>query len=412
VALRHEQLASPARRHVLCTACGAALAWLAPGPALAVPRSRSVLVCVNLTGGLDGSSVLVPYGEDAYYRARPHIAVPPPGKPDGALPLVDGFGLHPKLEPLYQLYLAGELAIVPAAGGAHLGRSHFAARDAMHRASGPDAEREGAHDGWANRYTCLRSESDRAPRLFSTTPELPMALAGEAPVEMAAVDRDFTMGQGNAAHLDALERLYQGSADPFAQSASQALRFAEQLRSKAHRVRLTERYSEAGRGLRDAARLIVADIGAEIIWVEVTGFDTHRAQGGSHGQLANKLARLSQDLFAFRQDVKSAFSNVTLVTLTEFGRTLAETGAGGTDHGAASCMLVMGGRVRGGRLVGNWPGLDRASLHEGRELAVATDYRAVLSEVLELQLGLDPSALGAVFPGFTAEPLGLFGEGS
>jgi uncharacterized protein (DUF1501 family) len=411
VALGCEHPASPERRGFLRMAAGGALAWLAPGAALGARGSRPVLVCVNLTGGLDGSSVLVPYGEDAYYRARPHIAVPPPGKPDGALPLVDGFGLHPKLEPLYQLYLAQELAIVPAAGGAHLGRSHFAARDAMHRASASDTASANVRDGWANRYASLRSEVDTTPRLFSTTPELPMALAGEAPAEMTAGPYDLSRGEHDAAYLDALERLYQGSTDPFARAASRAVDLAEQLRSKTRRVRLGQRYSDAGRGLGEAARLIVANVGAEIIWVEISGFDTHRAQGASHGQLANKLARLGRDLFAFRQDVKSAFSDVTLVTLTEFGRTLAETGAGGTDHGAASCMLVMGGRVRGGRLVGSWPGLDRASLHEGRELTVTTDYRAVLTEVLELHLGLDPSVRGAVFPGFAAEPLGLYAEG-
>jgi len=409
VALTRERLRSPERRHFLRATCGAALAWLAPQPALSREGPSRVLVCVNLVGGLDGSSLLVPYGEDAYYRARPRIAVPPPGKPDGALPLVDGFGLHPKLEPLYQLYLARELAIVPAVGGARFGRSHFAARDAMH--SGLDSVHGGTHDGWANRYARARSDNDRAPRLFSTTPELPMALLGEAPAEMAAGDRDLPRGEDDAAYLDALQRLYEGSADPFARSASRALHLAEELREKARRVRVGQRYSSAGRGLRDAARLIAANVGAEVIWVEIGGFDTHRSQGGSHGLLANILARLGQDLFAFRQDVKGAFADVTLVTLTEFGRTLAETGAGGTDHGAASCMLVMGGRVRGGRLVGSWPGLDRASLHEGRELAVATDYRAVLSEVLELHLGLDPSARRVVFPGFAPEPLGLYADG-
>jgi uncharacterized protein (DUF1501 family) len=421
MALTRADLARPGRRSFLRAAAGTALAFVLPRPSFANERasqpSRRVLVCVNLVGGLDGLSVVVPYGEDHYYRARPHLAIPPPSRPGGALPLIDGFGLHPGLTSLHTLYREEQLCLVPAAGGAHFGRSHFEARHAMHHAVPSSSEIKAAgaayatvRDGWANRYAQLLASASADACLFSTTSALPLALSGSAPAETEVNVRAFASGEESEAYLATLDRLYADAGDPFARSASRALHLAAEMRDKTRAVRLTGDYGRQGAGLREAARLIRADVGARVIWVEISGFDTHKAQGAVEGALGRKLAQLGQALSAFRQDLGPAFADVTLVTLTEFGRMLRENGAGGTDHGSASCMLVLGGRVRGGRLVGAWPGIAPAALHDGRELTVTTDYRAVLADVLSSQLGVDAAGLQQVFPGLDLSqqaPLGL-----
>lgn len=404
MALDRGHLAQPERRHFLRAAGSAALALAWPRTVLASERTRPVLVCVNLSGGLDGLSVVIPHADDHYYRARPHLAVPPPSRARGALPLTDGFSLHPSLRRLHELYLERRLCIVPAAGGAHFGRSHFEAREQMHRAASEPEGRAGhtprIRDGWANRYAQLQLSTSTDAGLFSTTSDLPPAMAGDAPAETRANTRAFSGDDDSIAYLQALQRLYTGASDPFARSASRSLRLASEMRDKTQAVTLSGDYGSIGSGLREAARLIVADVGAHIVWVEISGFDTHKSQGGTQGPLANKLAQFDQAISAFRRDLGPAFANVTLVTLTEFGRTLRENGAGGTDHGSASCMLVLGGAVRGGRLVGAWPGLDPASLRDGRELTVTTDYRAVLADLLSSQLGVDAAGLARVFPDF------------
>ena len=407
-------LARPARalsrRLFLRGASGAAVGLLLPDQSAASERSRAVLVCLNLVGGLDGLSVLVPYAEDAYYRSRPRTSVPPPGASGGALPLADGFGLHPSLASLYSLYLEQRLVIVPAAGGAQFNRSHFAAREALHVGHAASSNSTD-QDGWANRYAQLRGETSAAGvSLFSASADLPRAFAGTAPAETAAGRRALSLSEGSAAYVEALHRLYRGANDPFARAAEGALRFAAEAREKTQAVRLSGHYDSRGHGLRDAARLIRGDVGAEIIWVDVGGFDTHKSQGGTRGRLAGSLTQLAQNLAAFRQDLGRSFADVTLVTLTEFGRTLRENGSGGTDHGSASCMLVLGGRVNGGRLAGSWPGLEQSALRDGRELAVTTDYRVVLADLLSSHLAVNPAGLARVFPDLDAsqyQPLGL-----
>jgi len=396
---------SPARRLFLRSACGALATVALPQGLAAEEAPAPVLVCLNLEGGLDGLSVVVPYGEDAYYRARPGLALPPLGRAGGVLPLADGFGLHPGLEPLHRLYTDGSLAIVPAAGGAHFGRSHFRARQILHAGAPPDAAPYSVSDGWANRYAQTQDKRAAAPRLFSTARERPAALAGSCPV--GTIDgQPLVAGEAGVAYLAALRRLYESTNDPFARAAQQALAHAELLHQRVRQVKVHGRYSKHGGGLRAAARIIRANVGAEIVWVSVPGFDTHKKQGSVRGTLANRLTELGADIAAFQADLGTFFASTTLVTLTEFGRALVENGAGGTDHGAATCMLVLGGRVRGGRLAGTWPGLGKEALHEGRELAVTTDYRSVLADVLVAHFGLDLTSLLDVFPGFdpTAAP--------
>jgi uncharacterized protein (DUF1501 family) len=386
------------RRVFLRGVSGAALSLLLPQPGAARETASPVLVCVNLVGGLDGMSLVVPYGEDDYYRARPHLAIPPAGRAGGALPLSAGFGLHPKLEPLYASFLDERLAIVHAVGGTHLGRSHFRARQIMHSAAPSAAGSMAIKSGWASRYAELGSSEAPGPRLFSTLDQWPAAFRGRAPVATLSDHRLWQDGGDD--YLSALHSLYQGATDPFALAAEEALAQAAFIRERTKVVRLRGHYSKSGRGLRAAARLILADVGAEIIWIDVGGFDTHKAQGGEAGMLAQKLAALGQDLAAFRDDLGMKFADVVLVTLTEFGRTLEENGAGGTDHGTGSCTLVLGGGVRGGRLAGTWPGLTREALFERRDLAITTDYRAVLAALLTGHLRLDPTALAHVLPGF------------
>lgn len=387
------------RRVFLRALSGAALALLHPARAAAKDERRPVLVCLNLAGGLDGLSLVVPYGEDDYYRARPQLALPPAGKAGGALPLDSGFGLHPKLEPLYASFLDEHLAIVHAVGGKHFGRSHFRARQLMHSAAPAARHGTALASGWANRYAQARAGVASGPRLYSTLAERPAAFAGAEPVALSNTHESWRKTDDD--YLRALHDLYEGAADPFARAAETALAQAAFVRQRTQGVRLRGHYSRAGRSLREAARLILANVGAEIVWVELDGFDSHRSQGSVGGSLARRLSALAQDLAAFRGDLGHAFDDVVLVTMTEFGRTLHENGAGGTDHGSACCSLVLGGPVRGGRLLGSWPGLSPAALCEGRDLAVTTDYRAVLAPILTEHLGLAAPDLAHVFPGFS-----------
>lgn len=401
------------RRLFLRGVPGLAAALLRPAavhaePAQAEGGRRPVLVCVNLVGGLDGMSLVVPYGEDAYYRARPRLAIPPPGRVGGALPLAGGFGLHPALEPLHGCFREGRLAVVHAVGGRHFTRSHFRARHVMHTAMPDDPAFGSIRTGWANRYAESRSSAVPEPVLFSTIDRRPAAFAGDAPV--VTLSRHRLAGEEQEAYRAALHDMYRGVSDPFARAAEDALSRAEVLRQRMRAVHPRGEYSRSGRTLRAAARLILADVGAEIIWIDLTGFDTHKAQGSSSGGLATRLGGLARDLATFQSDLGAAGDDVVVVTFTEFGRTLQENGAGGTDHGTASSMLVLGGGVRGGRILGTWPGLAPDALHERRDLAITTDYRSVVAELLTGHLGLEQAHLGHVLPGFdqgSAPRLGL-----
>lgn len=388
----------------------APLSLWAPG-ARAAEEARDrkkVLVHLQLRGGLDGLHAIVPLAEDAYFRRRPSLAIQPPFRDGGALSMTDEFGLHPKLEPLLAVFLEGELAIVPAAGLPGASHSHFEVDGIMQLGTSGD---ERVQDGWVNRLAQARGSSEAEGAPISVSGQLPVALRGSAAAH--SLER-LTRKQRTAKQKPVsgpefevlLESLYAGSEDPFSRAATSALHFTEYARKRLRSVRTTQKYSKQGSGLRDAARLVLSDLGVELLWVEVGGFDTHRDQRNG---LAKMFDALGQDLWSFRTELGDRWNDVVLVTSSEFGRTLAENGAGGTDHGHASSMFVLGGAVRGGRILGRWPGLAPHQLRDQRELMVTTDYRTVFSELLVGHLGLDHAALSHVFPGFDANPDSFLG---
>jgi uncharacterized protein (DUF1501 family) len=370
----------------------------------ATPQARSgrVFVCLFQRGAVDGLSMLVPHGDPHYYRERPNIAVPEASVID-----LDGrFGLHPALAPLKGLWDAGLMAPIHAIGSPDPTRSHFDAQDYME--SGTPGVKSTA-DGWLNRYCQHQREHDETPfRAVSFGPELPRILTGTAPSLAIGDLRAFGLRAPNDAARDRLTRAFEALYETaptgvLASSAREGFEAANVLRRidpARYQPEHDARYPNGrfGQSLLQIAQLIKAGVGLEIAFADVSGWDTHVNQGAEQGQLATRLGDFAQALAAFAQDLGDRMRDVVLVTCSEFGRTIAENGSAGTDHGRATAMLVMGGPVHGGRVLGRWPGLEPAARFEGRDLAVTTDFRDLFAELLVGHLGA--ASLDAVFPGY------------
>jgi len=371
-------------------------------------RGRRTLVLVFLRGGADGLSLVPPVGDAAYYAARPTLALPRPGAEGGALKLDATFGLHPALSSLLPFWQDGSLAVVHAAGLHGATRSHFDAQDFCETGT-PGLKT--TQDGWLNRtLQQLPEPGAGAFRAVALQGTLPRSLQGAAQaVAVEGLNSFHISGKGG---LDTFEALYAGAVDQAMRSTGQeafeALRAAAdaELSSSAPQNGAVYGKAPLARRLQDTARLVRAGVGLEVVATEMGGWDTHVGEGGATGQLANRLRELGDALAAFARDLGPRMANVTLVVMTEFGRTVRENGNRGTDHGTASAMLALGGGVRGGRVYGNWRGLDGPGLFENRDLAITIDVRSVLSEAL--QATLRPPDLAAVFPDFAGPRVGLF----
>jgi uncharacterized protein (DUF1501 family) len=374
------------------------------------PSAGPMLVILFQRGAVDGLNMVVPHGESLYYRERPRIAIP-----RGNLVDLDGhFGLHPALASLKPLWDNKSLAVVHAVGSPDSTRSHFDAQDYME--SGTPGVKS-TPDGWLNRY-CRHDREHEATafRAVAFGPQLPRILAGSAP--SLAIDdlQAFGLRVPQQAARDrltrAFEELYEGSATGLLASSSAEGFDAVQQLKQANPTQYAPAHGAAyppgrfGRSLLQIAQLIKADLGLQIAFADVGGWDTHVNQGAAQGQLALRLRELGLGLAAFTQDLGERLRDVVVLTLSEFGRTIAENGNAGTDHGHATAMLALGGPVNGGRVLGRWPGLDPAARFEGRDLAVTTDFRDLVSEVVRRHLGAND--VSAIFPGFTpSTPLGL-----
>jgi uncharacterized protein (DUF1501 family) len=387
---------------------GFAPGFLRRAPAAIPGGNKKVLVVIFQRGGADGLSMVPPVGDPRYYELRPALALKPPGRGDGsAVRLDETFGLHPALGKLKPFFEAGSLAIIPAAGSPNSTRSHFDAQDFME--SGTPGIL--AQDGWLNRALQRSPRTDAtAFRALALQPNLPRSLIGPAPAVAMSSVAEFRV---QAKPLSkSFESLYLGATDSALRTsgkeAFEAMRVLESAKLEEIAPQNGVEYprSPLGKRLQDIARLIRADLGVQIAATDVGGWDTHVAQGNAEGQLANRLAEFANAIAAFAGDLGEKMSEVCLVTMTEFGRTVRENGNRGTDHGTASVMMVLGGTVRGGKVLGSWRELAEANLYEGRDLAVGTDYRDVLSEVLSGFLGLPASA--KVFPDFQSKKVGLF----
>ena len=364
---------------------------------------RRTLVVVFQRGACDGLNVVVPYGEHAYRELRPSIAIPPPGGGRGGCLDLDGFfGLHPALEPLLPFWRDQTLGAVQAVGSPDSTRSHFDAQDFME--SGTPG-RKATEDGWMNR--CLQAEPELGAtpfRAVAMTAALPRSLAGRAPAVALANLQSFGLKpSAGAAVARGFEDMYEGAVQDVVhgtgREALEAVDFLKRSDPARYLPRQGVEYPAGayGRSLKQAAQLVKADVGLELAFTEIGGWDHHAGEGGAQGQLAGRLRELGAALAAFRKDLDDRMQDVVVVTMTEFGRTARENGNRGTDHGHASCSLVMGGRVRGGRVHGRWPGLAPDQLYEGRDLALTTDFRDLLAELVGGHLGVRD--LRPVFPG-------------
>jgi len=390
---------------------GSAPLWLqrALYAANAPPRKK-ILVAIFQRGAADGLNLVVPHGEKAYYTLRPTIAVPRPGSaPDAAIDLDGFFGLHPALAPLKPLFDREHLAIVDAVGSPDPTRSHFDAQDYME--SGTPGLKATA-DGWMNR--ALPPDAGRVSplRALSLGPVLPRALQGRTPALALQNIGDFRVR--NADSAKAFEQLYAASTDAALRATGQetfaAIDTLQAIQKQPYTPAGGADYPRGrfGDSLRQIAQLIKAEVGVEMAFADLGGWDHHVneiGQRASEGQLANLLREYGQALAAFWQDMGDRMSDMVLVTMSEFGRTAHENGNRGTDHGHANCMFVMGGAVKGGKVYGQWPGMEKEQLYEGRDLALTTDFRDVLSELVGSHLG--HPAVERVFPNYSAKAVGL-----
>ncbi len=370
---------------------------------------RKRLVVLFQRGAADGLNIVVPHGESAYYAMRPSIAIPRPSNGRESCIDLDGFfGLHPSLASLKPLWDQRHLAIFHAAGSPDTTRSHFDAQDYME--SGTPGVKS-TEDGWLNR--CLHKPEDQPSpfRAIGMGGTLPRALAGPEPAVAIGNLNDFGVGgRGPAAAplANTFEAMYAQSVDTVLHGTGQETFEAVKMLKAANPARYTPAAGanyprkHLGESLRQVAQLMKANLGVEVAFADIGGWDHHVNEGSTQGQLANVLREFGQSISAFWTDLGDLAEDTVVVTMSEFGRTARENGNRGTDHGHANVMFVLGGPVKGGRVYGQWPGLEQHQLYEGRDLALTTDFRRVLGEAVYRHLGNRDLAM--VFPGFDNDP--------
>jgi uncharacterized protein (DUF1501 family) len=375
-------------------------AWAVSAPA-AGPANKKLIV-VMLRGAVDGLNVVAPVGDENYLRLRPTIGLAAPGMEGGALDLDGYFGLHPALATLQPLWAARKLAFVHASGSPDATRSHFDAQDYMESAT---PGRKNTPDGWMNRLVAALPGPQSPSRLLGIGPVLPRILSGQA----AAVNVPNVASAARADLLDqprvkaAFDELYANHprfGRAYADGRAAHREVMDALESK--EMQAADRGAPLPNGFPDdAARLaglMRNDPKIQLAFVALGGWDTHANQGAASGQLANRLAPLGQGLAVLAERLGPLFDDTVVVVMSEFGRTARENGNGGTDHGHGNVMWVMGGKVRGGKVYGDWEGVGDAKLNEGRDLPVLTDFRLVLAQISEQHLMLGDKRLEQVFP--------------
>jgi uncharacterized protein (DUF1501 family) len=368
---------------------GALALGLAPPPLFAAAETERRLVVLLLRGGLDGLSAVPPFGDPDYVRARAGLALAPPGAPGGALRLDDFFGLHPNLPGLAALYRQGEMAVVHAAATSYRERSHFDGQNMLENG----AEQPYALDsGWLNRALALLPGAGRGAAVALNS-HMPLMMRGTVPVG------SWSPSLLAAPATDTVERLaalYEAT-DP-----ALALALASALRGNAM-VRGAGGLAGAAAGLfplqmAAAARFLAAGDGARVAMCELGGWDTHVNQMAPLGALSSNLRTLDRGIEALRSGLGNAWRETVLLVVSEFGRTVAQNGTQGSDHGVGGAAFLIGGAVRGQRVIADWPGLGPTHLYQGRDLQATTDLRSIAKGLLRDHLGIAEERLAAVFP--------------
>ncbi len=375
---------NPTRRGLLQGAAGGmALALANARIGFSAAPSDQKLIVVILHGGMDGLNVVVPTFSDEYYAARPGIAIAPAGEPEGAIALTDGFGMHPAMPNLAQMYLKGEAAFLHAASAPYNQRSHFDGQDVLENGT---TAAFGAQTGWLNRSIAVAPALPAGLGIGST---VTLVLTGEQPIASWAAPK---VEQASTETVNKVLAMY--GPDPVLQNA---------LQGSIDIASIVGDLGNLGTGFefsaRAAGRIMSAPGGPGGCALAYGGWDTHANQGGASGTLAANLAQLDTALLALKEELGHQWSRTTVLVATEFGRTFNENGTGGTDHGVGGVSFLLGGAVRGRRILGDWPGLQSGQLYQNRDLLAANDLRALFKGVLRDHWGVDLSDLNnSVFP--------------
>ncbi len=361
---------------------------------------RQRLVTILLRGAVDGLSVVSPHQEANYYQARPRIAIPYPGEQAGAIDLDGFFGLHPQLSELIPLWQRKNLAFVHCCGSPESSRSHFEAQDNIE--SGIPGLKS-APDGWLNRLlgTLPKDIPTQAVNVGNTTPRIlqgNQAVAHLRPGKNVSKPTRVDRPEINSAFAS----LYQKNSE-----LNQAFLEGNQSR-QIIRKELEKEMMAASRGAGSAnkfalsaaqvARLMVSDARTQLAFMEVGGWDSHVNQ---KSLLDRNLPNLAKGLRTLAEELGDIYQDTVILVISEFGRTVAENGNLGTDHGRGNAMWLLGGAINGGKVYGEWTGLEEADLHQKRDLRITTDFREVIATVLKEHLELSDTAIAQVFPGFT-----------
>lgn len=369
------------------------------------------MVVVFLRGAVDGLNVVVPHGDPLYYQARPSIAVARPGQANGVLDLTGYFGLHPSLQPLLPYWESGRLAFVQASGSPDGSRSHFEAQDMMETGT---PGQHNTRDGWLNRVMDYLPPAESPLQAINVGSATPRILSGRNVVANLQSGRDATRpGMIDQPRWSQLFDPLYGADDALGKAYRDGMAARKQLIAEinSQEQQMANNGAPLPNGLSlDTARLgrlMRHDPRIRLAFLAVGGWDTHINQGNGTGQLAGRLSPLASGLATLAQELGPAFNDTVIVVMSEFGRTFRENGNGGTDHGHGNAMWLMGGNLRGGKIYGQWPGLNQAALNEGRDLAITTDYRAVLCALAERHMRIPDRALDKVFPQYASGSKGL-----
>jgi uncharacterized protein (DUF1501 family) len=362
-----------------------------------------------MRGAVDGLSVVTPYMERNYYNLRPGIALAPPGQQDGLLNLDGFFGLHPSLAPLMPFWQNQTLAFVHASGSTAETRSHFEAQDVLETAMLNTAM---AQQGWMNGLAQLLPDNHSSTRCLSFGDTLPRIFQGHTniatvpinirsnggkPVEDPRLEQELNQLYGPKSELGGL---YQQAVSA-RETEMKDLPFDDAMQKEMMAANRNAPNTDAFVAeCHTAASLIRQNTNTQLVFMDVGGWDTHVGQGNAKGQLANRLQRFGEGLSGLAQGLGSAYQNTVILILSEFGRTVAQNGNGGTDHGHGNVAWLMGGSLKGGKVYSRWPGLNPNQLWEGRDLAITTDFRSIIGAVIAGQFGFDDPSLGRLIPNY------------
>lgn len=378
-------------------------------------RRRKILVSIFQRGAMDGLMAVSPFNDQFLKAARPGLFMQAvkSGNIPSLIDLDGRFGLHPAMHAFESVFREKRLAIVHGMGSPNNTRSHFDAQDYME--SGTPFNK-GTSSGWLNRAVGMLGHEATPFQAVSLTSSMPRSLYGEMPALAISNLQDFSIQmRGNPMNANRISKSFE---DLYDQTASgllkttgkdsfDAVKMLQKTEVRNYKPANDVVYpaSPLGNSLKQIAQLIKMDVGLEVAFAESGGWDTHFNQGAANGVFARNVTDLSESIIAFWKDMEIYQDDLTVMTMTEFGRTVKQNGTGGTDHGRASCNFILGNDVNGGIVHGKVDTLAPENLEDGRDLAVTTDFRSIFSELAERHLQIEDKKL--LFPGFQGGGIGV-----